>query len=357
MNADELSRALGELGADVRVEEPQAAADARRRRVVSQMQRVNVELVRENQKVRWLRLGVGGGLVAGAAAAVALFVLGPLGKPPESTEGGATAAAPLMPFVPLRTEMTRGSVTRVTGTGKERLGLGDSLVLEEAQALETQENSHARVHGGRGLDIDVGPGSRVVVGALEPKTGAARLELQRGLVSCSVDPAGVGPKLSVITPDATVSVKGTIFSVEVMDDGESTRSCVRVQRGLVEVARGGRVEKVSAGQSSGCAQAEVPAEDSAASPEGQPEARPARPSEAPLSSRTQSKGSNDGGLPSLARQNSLLARALAAEREGRLMQAESQLTELLEQFPSTPLRVDAETARTRIRKRMTETTP
>lgn len=354
MSTNEIERSLSELGADVPLEEPQAEADARRRRVLAQMQRVNVDLVRESQKLRWLRWGGGAGLVAGAAAAVALSVVGPFLSRMDATQGAKGASAPAAFSVPLRTEMTKGSVTRVTQKTKQRLGLGDSLVLEAAHELETEGDSRARVHGGRGLDIDVGPGSRVVVGAVDPKTGAAKIQLRRGLVNCSVDPAGEGPKLSVVTPDATVEVKGTIFSVEVLEEGESSRSCVRVQRGLVTVSRIGKVEQVSAGQTSGCDAPEVaPKVESPEKEEATAQAAlPASPRK-PVVRRSAS----EPALPALALQNSLLARALAAERQGSLEEAESQLSELLERFPNTPLRADAESARSRIRKRGIETKP
>lgn len=356
MSTHEVDNALQELGAEIPLEESQAEADARRRRVLSQMQRVNVELVRDGQKLRWLRWGVGGGLVAGVAAAVALSTVGPLSPEREST-GAEVAAAPPAFALPLRTEMTRGSVTRVAQKDKQRLGLGDSLVLEEAHVLETEDDSHARVHGGRGLDIDVGPGSRVVVGAVDRRTGATKIQLSRGLVNCSVDPAGKGPKLAVVTPDAVVEVKGTIFSVEVADDGGSSRSCVRVQRGLVSVTRGGRVEQVGAGQSSGCDEAK------AASLEAQVE--PVKPVDAQLAEGpfpTSRKPAvrafaEESSLPALAVQNSLFARALAAERQGDLVEAESQLSALLQRFPNSPLLADAEAARDRIRKRRAEATP
>lgn len=369
MSTNEIDRTLKELGAEILLEEPQAEADARRRRVVSQMQRVNVGLVRESQKVRWLRWGVGGGLALGAAAAVALSILGPLASQVDSTgasvatsptAGSSLTARPFASNVPLRTEMTKGRVTRVAQKAKRQLALGDSLVLEEAHMLETEKDSHARVHGGRGLDIDVGPGSRVVVGAVDPKSGAAKIQLQRGLVNCSVDPAGQGPKLSVVTPDATVEVKGTIFSVEVTEEGASSRTCVQVTRGLVSVTRQGKMEQVRAGQASGCDAPEITPEEetvaiktSAAGTEKQ-----IQPNSPPLPREPTTRSSaSEPALSSLALQNSLLARALAAEREGRLGAAESQLSELLERFPNTPLRADAEAARSRIRKRSTEQRP
>jgi hypothetical protein len=358
MSRQEVDSVLVELGTEVALEEPQAEAEARRRRMISQMQRVNVELVREGQKLRWLRLGVGGGLVAGVAAAVAFGALGPLSPKVDMSLGGIVQASsassiPEAASIPLRTEMTKGSVTRATDKVKERLGLGDSLILEEEHVLVTEDDSHARVHGGRGLDIDVGPGSRVVVGAVDAKTGAAKIQLSRGYVSCSVDPAGEGAKLAVVTPDAVVDVKGTIFSVEVLGDGSSTRSCVRVQRGLVSVTRKGTVEQVGAGQASGC---EVPAPSSEEAVTTDPPGVKEKPQPSSLKPKIQS-ATLESGLPSLAVQNSLFARALAAERQGNLREAEHQLTELLGRFPDSPLLADAEAARARIRKRRAELSP
>lgn len=356
MSTNEVERSLSELGSEIPLEESLAEGEARRRRVLLQMQRVNVELVRKGQKLRWLRWGAGAGLVAGAAAAVALSVLGPFSAHMDTTPGVST---PQTAYVPLRTEMTKGGVMRVTQKAKQRLGLGDSFVLEEEHVLETEVDSRARVHGGRGLDIDVGPGSRVVVGAVDPKSGAARIQLQRGLVNCSVDPSGAGPKLSVVTPDATVEVKGTIFSVEVLTEGASSRSCVRVQRGLVTVSRSGSVEQVGSGQASGCDPLEVAPEEVAREEVEEPvQAKLPAASTNLVAQRSASEaGKPSPAISSLALQNSLLARALAAERLGHLKEAESQLSELLDRFPSTPLRADAETALARIRKRAIETRP
>lgn len=368
MSRHEVDSVLAELGAELSLEESQAEAEARRRRVISRMQRVNVELVREGQKLRWLRWGVGGGLVAGVAAAVAFGALGPF-SPKMNMNAPAVAQASSSVSIPLRTEMTRGSVVRVTQKSKERLGLGDSLILEEENVLETEDDSHARVHGGRGLDIDVGPGSRVVVGAVDAKTGAAKIQLSRGFVNCSVDPAGKGPKLAVVTPDAIVEVKGTVFSVEVTGEGSSSRSCVRVERGLVRVTRAGAVEEVGAGQSSGC---EVPVSEAEAVPVSEAEAVRASEAEAALVTAQQEApekprssslnplvrgASEESRLPALAVQNSLFARALAAERQGDLTEAEGQLSELLRRFPDSPLLADAEAARVRIRKRQAELSP
>jgi TolA-binding protein len=135
---------------------------------------------------------------------------------------------------------------------------------------------------------------------------------------------------------------------------------VRVQRGWVTVTRSGKVEEVRAGQASGCEPRENAPEESTAAltleqAVGAEEAVDVVPAAPNSSSKSTTRtGAGEPALSSLAQQNSLLARALAAERNGKHAEAESQLSRLLSRFPSTPLRADAEAARARIRKRQAE---
>lgn len=347
MNPSDLDRALSAMGTEVDATESSERADARRRRVVAHMQRVNAEFASAAQRTRWRRWVIAAGLPAAtaAAAAIALFSLRS-----ESVQGavpdGAVQAAGRSPvFVPLRSEMTQGSVLHRMNGGVQSLGLGDSPVLGVADAIETQDGSRARLHGGRGLDIELGPASRLVLGEIQDETGATRLRLEHGRVSCSVDPTGEGPKLAVVTPDAIVEVKGTVFSVELLGQADDLRTCVRVQRGLVSVKRGAVVEGLGAGQSSGCAAqvSDLEVEEEL----GEGEAESAAASTSPPD-RTSSEESTLPQLSSLPTQNGLFARGLAAERRGELVSAERTLRQLLSQYPETPLRPDVEAALERI---------
>lgn len=351
MNPTDLERALSALGSSADVPEAPERADARRRRVVAHMQRVNSDFVSRAQSARWRRWALSGGLLAatGAAAAVALFFLGAAATHRPAQERAALPATLRPGFVPLRSEMTQGSVVhRVDGRARA-LGLGDSPILDVADTIETKDGSRARLHGGRGLDIELGPASRLVLGQIEEESGATRLRLERGRVSCSVDPTGEGPKLAVVTPDATVEVEGTVFSVEVLESGDEVRTCVRVQRGLVAVTRGAQVEHLAAGQSSGCA-ARVADLEFEEAPEASAELsvpQVSRP-RGPAASRAAAAVPQ---VSSLATQNGLFARGLAAERRGQLLLAERELTQLLSRYPETPLRPDVEAALLRILSR------
>ncbi len=229
----------------------------------------------------------------------------------------------------------------------ETLTVGVSQQLDDEAVLEVPVGGSARVQGGRGLDIHIEESSQVSFTQPISSPGAQELTLRRGTVNCSVEPSGTGMKLSVVTPDARVVVKGTVFSVKVVELGTRTRTCVRVERGIVAVTREGETKDVTQGETSGCSELPAPASLVGSGRQASPVAEVVEVSPA-ASSQVAKKHVATPSSSSLALQNGLFARGLAAEREGQLIKAERELTHLLQQYPETPLRTDVELALRRI---------
>jgi len=94
----------------------------------------------------------------------------------------------------------------------------------------------------QGLRLDIDPESTVVVGDV-PK-GGTLIVVDRGSIVCDVAPRAPHEPLIVQAGAAQVRVVGTRFKVQ--RDGEAAR--VSVEHGVVEVAMGGRLTRVAAGQ-------------------------------------------------------------------------------------------------------------
>lgn len=116
----------------------------------------------------------------------------------------------------------------------------EPVALEHTSRIVTGVNgSHLSLQG---LTLDVEPESAVVLGS--PSEHGMLIVLDRGGVVCEVAPRAPGAPLVVQAGSVQVKVVGTRFSVT--RTGEKAR--VAVEHGIVEVAEGGRVARVGAGQ-------------------------------------------------------------------------------------------------------------
>ncbi|HJL25758.1 MAG TPA: FecR family protein, partial [Polyangiaceae bacterium LLY-WYZ-15_(1-7)] len=148
---------------------------------------------------------------------------------PGSEEGGEAPAPVRRP---------RGAVWALAAAAAVGLALGLGWWLGAAGGEVPLE---ARLPTGDA--VVAAPGAVFELAALSERE--RRVELARGTVLFDVTPLEEGQRFEVVTPDAVVRVRGTVFSVE-----RGARTRVRVYEGRVEVeARGsGRRLEVAAGR-------------------------------------------------------------------------------------------------------------
>ena len=88
------------------------------------------------------------------------------------------------------------------------------------------------------------------VGVAQSDVGLESLRVARGTVRCVVPKLGSERQFSVVTPDATVVVHGTVFTVRFNE--EAKRTCVGVEEGVVSVRHASGKTWLEAGESWGC---------------------------------------------------------------------------------------------------------
>ncbi len=252
-----------------------------------------------------------------------------------------------------------GGNTTVAGSQPSESGafVGDA-------AFTTPTNSSARVVTEGGVRVDVAPATRARVvasaagaNAVAPTPASAgekgaRVDLFDGSVTLDVPKQAPGSSVRVITPEATVTVHGTHFTVAYDARRESKLTCVRVEHGKVSVERrtaeGLRTEMLIDGQSSGCGDSASVQGAEAATDQAAPEGvTGARALPAP-GSRTGSHA--PGARSTLAQENALLRDALAAEQLGDFARAERKLRLLVSKYPQSSLSQEARRALSRVEK-------
>jgi hypothetical protein len=230
--------------------------------------------------------------------------------------------------------------------GSLKVGIAPPLVkgnrfVGEA-AIETPKDASARFVTESGVEVALSSASKA---RLHPAERRQRVELMQGEVTLQVPRLSDGSTVTVVTPDATVTVHGTRFSVSY--DANTTRpaTCVRVMEGVVSVNRAGRVESLHADQSSRCdtITASQPEPQAAVTTQLSPGRE--RVTATALPERM------DNPTSSLALENQLLLAGLAAERRHDDDVAKAALQKLLTRFPASPLAQEARHALSRIEKR------
>jgi hypothetical protein len=206
--------------------------------------------------------------------------------------------------------------------------------------------SNARIHAESGLELDVFQDTRITLDDLQMPAKALRLG--SGAVRCRVPHLAPKETFSVITPDATVVVRGTVFSVEVEPNLAATKTTVRVGEGVVVVRHAGGEVELRASQSwtslppPEIAQIPLPAPSESPTIEPPPKAPP-HPSR-----RTRDPIPSPGTLDEETR---LLRNGLAAERSGDLAAAAASFEKLLSRYPQSPLVPEARDALRRVKSR------
>ena len=199
-----------------------------------------------------------------------------------------------------------------------RLSTGTTLNVEAASELQV---------------VDAGP--------------ALRLALLRGAVRAHVAKLRAGERFVVATADAEIEVRGTAFRLAegaadtVCDQPSSTR--LEVFEGVVAVRKGGAVTLVGAGGvwPTGCHRrpevTPLPLPATAPAPAPRTLAQAPRPRRAQAAPALPAPAPSSDPASTLAEQNDLFGRAMAARRRGDRQGALESFFELERRFPASPL--------------------
>ncbi|HEX4340215.1 MAG TPA: FecR domain-containing protein [Polyangiaceae bacterium] len=203
--------------------------DVRRARIAHAIDErlARLAVVRARRRRRTFAAGLAAAFVAGAAAAFVVL------RPPSSENVVATVTSDRP--VELR---HRGS-SETTSSAR----------LESSDELRTPSDATTTAILANGASVEVDPDSTVRFDAHVAADGAGQdLNLTHGTVSLRVPKLGPHHTLSVVTPDARVTVRGTRFSVSVLGGGDQHETRVHVTQGSVWVDHAGKEDVLSAGQ-------------------------------------------------------------------------------------------------------------
>jgi FecR protein len=290
-----------------------------------------------SRRIAMLAMAAGFVVVAGAAGWVATH------RP--------SSVAALGPSLQLSD--VRGHVSRLRGGSQIAVAPGESTTVSAEGVLFTAAESEASVRTARGLEVTLFENSRILLSDLNIDQPTNAVHLESGAIRCRVPHLEEGQHFSVITPDATVVVHGTVFRVEVGGAaGSATRTCVRVEEGVVSVSGSAGEARVTASQSWGC---DPPAErPGATAPLAPPVEATAKSGSGPAaraatdSPRDSTKDAPKAVLSTLNEENRLFQAGLAAERSGDTRTAAASFELLLSRYPQSPLAADARTALSRV---------
>ena len=331
-DATEVRRLLGPLR-DRPVSVDQERLALRRARVVSSLKRDVRALAKA--RVSRTRRRAGYAVLSLAAAAGVLFGVHRYGQQVAPRSSSAIT------FVG-----SVGETLAHSGANAHALHAGEALQVDPGE-IESAADGSAELVSSAGLGLNLGRATRVSLAGLVGLGSNNQVELQQGLLTCSVPHLNEGQRFSVQTPDARVVVHGTVFSVRV--DSRRTlgaETCVEVTDGVVIVQHAGRETALNAGDSWGCDSTPSAAELPSAplEPTPTPAQGTAASSHRPLprtAARVQERGT-------LGEESRLLQEALAAERVGQPERAQSLLNQLLVSYPNSPLAAEARRASSRI---------
>lgn len=291
------------------------------------------DALRRRAARRKRHLRVGWGAVAVAAAVASLFAA-------QSWVPSHGPPVPVEPSIAVRPQAPVGPVAHVATRGAQVVREAATSPLVDGTTLRPGDRLLTAPSGGSVLDLPTGTG--IVVGERADlgveSVGASQLFLlTAGSIDAHVAKLAPGERFVVRTPDAEVEVRGTRFRVTVVSDdadcGSGTLTRLQVQEGLVAVRHGGHEVLVPA--------------SSAWPPCASPAIASGAPSVAappPIAPRTAPSASASS---TLAEQNALFARAMAAERAGEGARAAALFEQLLATYPASPLAESASVERMR----------
>jgi hypothetical protein len=222
---------LRQMAATRALPEPAERAVVRRERVIQTLGELQSTLVERRQRIRrwqrrvaWLAvaampaLGVGGGWYVHA-------------RHTNVAHGSQPAAANL------HLEVAEGTVSVTHGGRLDTIAAPGSLGLDSCEELATRADGRAAMVLDSGARLEVLPKTQLGITASAENRGE-KIELRSGQVDIAVPKLGPGHALSVHTPDTTVEVHGTKFSVAVTSVLSTPVTRVVVAEGRVLVRHG-----------------------------------------------------------------------------------------------------------------------
>jgi ferric-dicitrate binding protein FerR (iron transport regulator) len=243
------------------------------------------------------------------------------------------------------------------------------MAIDNADEVVTGEGGRARASMASGAEVDIGPDTKVRLrgdeemregaGARTASPGAAReaVMLGAGRVTVRVPKLGPARSFAVETPEATVVVHGTAFSVErTVAPGSEPRTSVDVTEGSVAVRHHGVEVFLRPGDRWSSAASAAEREDAdGAGPRAAPlegsSPKPKSPGSGGRFAGSPVKGSEGGPTSeknsTLAAENRLLQSAMAARQKGDPRRAADLAADLVARYPASPLVEEARVERMR----------
>jgi hypothetical protein len=293
-----------------------------------------VRAQRARTQQRWLRRALVAAMV-GAMGAGAFFVASVQSQHAPSPSQITVAAVEMRAHAQTgSTEIARAEQRHVlTGERSMALSAGDVIRVGARGSLMVMlpHAGSSEWHAGSVLDVR------------EVEEQRQGFNLRQGHVAIDI-PADAPPRhLVVTTPHADIVVVGTVLDVSVMQEDQEKVTEVSVQRGHVDVVRQGRtIASLSAGESWSSRRV-APVGGSATETD---ETADTPEKATPRLAAKQAEAST------LREQNRLYRAALDARNAGRDEQAVALLSQLLTQYPTTPLAQEAKVERLRALRRL-----
>lgn len=232
------------------------------------------------------------------------------------------------------------------------------LARETSEVVVTKADEGVELRLASNTALSVAPASELGLTRREPAEGGLeeRVELRAGSVTLSVPKLGPRDRLAVETRDARVEVRGTHFSVRVVERAPlAPYTEVKVSEGSVLVRAGGRSHLVGAAQSfrsiDGAPIGPVEPEWSGAPGVAGAERSPA-PTVEPRSARREAASRPVSTPSELAAQNRLLEAAELAQKSGMPALALQRLELLIARYPEAELAHNARVERFRLLRDM-----
>jgi ferric-dicitrate binding protein FerR (iron transport regulator) len=337
--------------------EDSARAEARRDRIVAHLTELVPTLPARRQRARRM---VGAAALGSAAALVIVFGLVSSRYRLEAKRSETHVASSQVLAL-------EGSVQIIRQAAEKAALPLEPISIGNADEVVTGPTGHARASLASGAEIDIDPETRVGIRGGEdeagktiamPARGAERVVLGSGRVAVRVPKLGPSRSFAVATPEATIVVHGTTFSVEraAGSPGAPPRTSVDVTEGSVAVLRNGVELVLYAGDHWSSSMSSPGTDRDAVKPGDAPADVAASKSKPPSStSRGASPSStkNAARTPgfdkgsSLAAENLLLQTAMAARQEGDPRRAAELAGELVRRYPASPLVEEARVERMR----------
>ncbi len=332
----ELDQLLGELRDGPVLLSDRPEVDAQRQRLLPYLRTHVRQAPRLRRRERIVRRTLAGAAV-GCASLLGVLVMN-YGDDSAGQQAGVTLEPKGVGVV-----LTRPGSDAAALIAPIHLAAQGELTVSEKSAMTTSQ----------GVQVELGRETRVGLDALAASQKDAKLRLVEGSVRCSVPPLGKTGSFSVITPDTEVIVHGTKFTVEV-PDAEAPATCVRVQEGKVEVRHGAGAVFLGPGQFWGCDRDEASepelteSEEETAAAKPEPIARNRAVAAALPRAKANPEPPKAPKTGTLAEETRLMSLALSAERKGQRTKARRLYSEIVNEYPDSPLAPDAKRGLSRV---------